>query len=421
MKENKKLKELMAFIIAATVCLSPLAVVPTASADCPYDCSDGMVSYWELNETVAGPVVDCYGSNDGTNNGAIINQPGQVATAYNFDGVDDYVDCGDVSELNSTSAFTICGWYKDINIGGHNRHFSKYNGGEYDISAATYSNRLYLEVGNGANTFAYWTGYSSTISSGEWYHAAFVFDGSGSTNEDKVKIYVNGVERSLIYSGTMPSTTADLSSHPFTISKSSTSWDGTIDEVAIYNRALSPSEVSIHYHAGLAGHGYCDPPTTAMYCFAVNYMSVIDKKKCGAKRDKIQIGGSLKLADGALSFDPELDDVSVTINGDEITIGPGLFDKKNFLRLEYYRFRGNIDDVWVQMNLNFDTCRWSVNLYGKDASDLVDSESVSIRLNIGSNSGSDDLEWSRNWKRRWIAIAKFIEWPPIRCCHRGCW
>ena len=37
---------------------------------------EGLVSVWGLNETSAGAVVDSYGTNDGTNNGATINQTG---------------------------------------------------------------------------------------------------------------------------------------------------------------------------------------------------------------------------------------------------------------------------------------------------------------------------------------------------------
>lgn len=51
------------------------------------------VSYWKLDEVAPGSVVDSQGANNGTNNGATINQAGQFGKSYLFDGLNDYVDC----------------------------------------------------------------------------------------------------------------------------------------------------------------------------------------------------------------------------------------------------------------------------------------------------------------------------------------
>jgi len=247
-------------VLAIAVSMFMAIVVGSVSASCP----SGMVSYWKLDDGSGTTASDYLGAYDGILKPAGLEPTwttlGKVNGALSFDGIDDYVDCGDITELNGVSAFTVVGWYKDNNMGGHNRHFDKGDGWDNDISGATYSNRLYIEVGNGANTYAYWSGYSTVISSGVWYHAAFVFDGSGAANADKTKIYVNGVERSLTFSGSMPSSTADLTGYSFTISKAVNPWDGDIDEVAIFNRALSVSEILDLYNKGLAGHGYCWPP-----------------------------------------------------------------------------------------------------------------------------------------------------------------
>ena len=87
--KNKFFKRLLIFAIAATMCMAILAVFPSVNADCP----SGMISYWKLDETSAGSVVDSVGSYPGTNNGATINQPGQVYTSYYFDS-SDTIDCG---------------------------------------------------------------------------------------------------------------------------------------------------------------------------------------------------------------------------------------------------------------------------------------------------------------------------------------
>jgi len=268
---NYKRNLILVLLFVSFMVASIDLTIPTASAGIPAE----MVSYWKLDETTGTTATDYVGTHDGTLKPPL-SEPtwttsGQVNGALSFDGIDDYVDCGDITELNSASGFTVLGWYKDDNIVGHNRHFDKGDGLDHDISGATYSSRLYIEVGNGANSYAYWSGYSSVISSGEWYHTAFVFNGSGATNADKAKIYVNGVERSLSFGGgSMPSSTADLTGYPFTISKAVNPWDGDIDEVAIFNRALSAIEILDLYDKGLAGHGYCWPPPVGGHWLPIN-------------------------------------------------------------------------------------------------------------------------------------------------------
>lgn len=212
--------------------------------------TNGLVAYWQLNDGSGTTATDTLGNYNGSlmpvGSEPAWTSSGKIGGALQFDGTNDYVDFGDITELNGASAFTIAGWYKDNDINGHNRHFDKGNGLDYDISAATYSGRLYLEVGNGANTYAYWSGYSSTISAGQWYHAAFVFDGSGATNTDKVKIYVDSIQRTLSFGGgSMPSIAPDLLSYAFELSKSAANqWKGAMDEIAVYNRVLSGSEIA---------------------------------------------------------------------------------------------------------------------------------------------------------------------------------
>jgi hypothetical protein len=67
-----------------------------------------------------------------------------------------------------------------------------------------------------------------------WYHITFTFDGS------TFKIYVNGVlENSIVHTGTMQSITGwDIGGRPGAVS-----FPGLIDEVSIYNRALSDAEI----------------------------------------------------------------------------------------------------------------------------------------------------------------------------------
>ena len=226
------------------------------SSTCTFECLSGMISYWRLDETSGTTAYDSYDSYDGTLNGGTW-APGQIWNGLSFDG-NDYVDLGDVTQLNSVSAFTIMGWIKQDSNTANERVFDKINNGNNDISVAPYGGKIYFEVGNGANSHGYWNGYSSNIPSGTWYHLAAVYDGSGATNADKAKIYVDGVERTMSFSGTIPATTANLAGYSFTLSRPGDDFNGMMDEVALYSRALSSSEILSHYNNGLAGNGYCE-------------------------------------------------------------------------------------------------------------------------------------------------------------------
>ena len=83
---------------------------------------------------------------------------------------------------------------------------------------------------------------------GEWYHVAFLLNHSV-----EKKIYINGEENNSATSG--PLTLESCGAQPTAIGANvrnpeTTSWDGLIDEVAIFNRTLSPQEIKDHYRRG---------------------------------------------------------------------------------------------------------------------------------------------------------------------------
>ena len=67
MEKNLKLNRLITISIIITFGFVSLSLIMPVSAICPDDCPNGMISYWYLDELVAGPVIDCYNGYDGTN------------------------------------------------------------------------------------------------------------------------------------------------------------------------------------------------------------------------------------------------------------------------------------------------------------------------------------------------------------------
>jgi len=127
-----------------------------------------------------------------------------------------------------------------------------------DIRFLQSTGKLSFRVGFGADT----AGEVEVISSGKivantWYHLAMVYDGSGSTNADKLKGYINGSPETLTFTGTIPSTTSNILNKRFDIGGNYTNKDGNklLDGVAIFNYPLSSSQVTTLYGSSSTGIG----------------------------------------------------------------------------------------------------------------------------------------------------------------------
>ena len=102
--------------------------------------------------------------------------------------------------------------------------------------------------------------YSSAISPKTWYYLTVVFDGSLADNATRLKIYVNGAAQTLTFEGTVPTslpTNDDLQyigSLGGSYSDDANPFNGQIDDVSIYNAALTVTQVTRNYKAGKGRH-----------------------------------------------------------------------------------------------------------------------------------------------------------------------
>ncbi len=216
------------------------------------------VSHWALDETSPGPVVDAVGGFNGTNNGATINQPGQFGTAYDFDGTSDYVNIGDLSAFNFdySTPFTVSAWVRRDGVGTRSvlskvNPNSPYDGwvvAQRTIGAnqalsfslgASDPNRLLIESDIG-------------IPGGALSHIVVTYDGSGTGAG--VKQYINGLPVSTVATRNNPVGTA-INAQPVTIGSyagANRFFDGLIDDVGVFNQALSFSQVRSVFQNGVA-------------------------------------------------------------------------------------------------------------------------------------------------------------------------
>jgi hypothetical protein len=205
--------------------------------------SSGLVGYWKFDEGSGTTATDSSGHN---NTGTLINGPtwttGKVGNALSFDGVDDYVSTLSNTSL-SPSIATISVWIKPNATQSTNTriiNIQDTSGKNYDLSILQSSYKIDFVNWNGSYASVDLAS-TSAVPPNEWTHIVVVV---GNQNN---RLYINGVlEASSTSSSTQPgSSILSIGRHL------TAGWyfNGFIDEVAIYNRALSTSEISVIYNA----------------------------------------------------------------------------------------------------------------------------------------------------------------------------
>ena len=216
-----------------------------------------LIGYWNLNNNS----LDSSGNgNDGTNNGGIQNVTGVVNGAYGFDGVDDYVEVGDIDISpfdGSSSEMTLSTWIKLNNISSENRFIIS----KYDSSAATnyMTFNFYTSSGKFGTSI-----YENTLDDAIdaitnntvfaediWYHIVAVIN----LSDQNIDLYVDGLEEASTITIVNTPPTVFANNHipvRIGVTRNAGGWagyfNGSIDEVAIYNRSLSEEEINKEYH-----------------------------------------------------------------------------------------------------------------------------------------------------------------------------
>ena len=183
---------------------------------------------------------------------------GTVDNVYSmeFDGVNDYIDVGLFSALNSATSVTVSLWFKSSTYSNLGRAISN-QAIEIYQAASAYSNtqgRFYYRLrGNFGNQFALLGGTSASgvgnLVDGNWHHLCVTFDNSTTT----AIVYEDGVA---VLTNTSVTGTLNSASSNLYIGSSGTTTnfiDGNIDEAAIWNTALSSDQVQEIYDATSTG------------------------------------------------------------------------------------------------------------------------------------------------------------------------
>ncbi|MBU6427178.1 hypothetical protein KGQ27_02965, partial [Patescibacteria group bacterium] len=221
---------------------SSLSVVPKISSRSQLaqvaDITNGLVGHWTFDEGSGATAADSSGNG---NNGTLVNGPawvaGKIGQALSFNGTNNLVSIPGSSIFDFQGDFTVSAWVKTTSSGAvvgralNNQSvlWRIYNGFfEYQTS--------------GANDFHAWP--PANYQDGNWHMVTAVVSGT------QAAFWVDGVSGTPVTISGIPA----LSGWPIYIgadrSDGLDAYAGTVDDVRVYNRALSASEIKQLYASG---------------------------------------------------------------------------------------------------------------------------------------------------------------------------
>jgi len=238
----------------AILAICPLLLTNAFAQSCAPP-QPSIIAWWPFDETSGSIANDIAGNNPGAYVNSPVPVPGEVAYALSFNGTN-YVGVVD-SPLWAlgTEDFTIEFWANfasppggstgepaaifignDEGGGDQNKWFFAIGGGhlEFHINSPTLGPQFFPIVP-----------FSPTV--GQWYHLAITRSGSTGT----YTIYINGVASgSAVNTNAIPTANAPLT---IAMAEDIGFMNGDLDEMTIYNQALSPSQIMAIFTAGSAG------------------------------------------------------------------------------------------------------------------------------------------------------------------------
>ena len=236
---------------------------------------ENLVAHWKFDEIFGDTMFDSSGNgNDGVFNGESFNDgaingaqrvTGRYLEGLQFDGVDDYVNFGDINVLDTPGYFTVLLWFKRntdrndaTNHGTDNVLIAQSSDGSndnFEIGTDGSNIEIYIDSSGFDGSRSYNAGILNSV----WYHLALTYD---KDNSNEAKLYLNGnlITQWSDWGGNLDSSGSSPLTAGIARPDKSNPWgdfDGIIDETRIYNRALDQTEIqeSMNSNYPVTGNG----------------------------------------------------------------------------------------------------------------------------------------------------------------------
>jgi len=199
--------------------------------------SSQLVAHWSFDQSSGTTLTDNSGNgHTGTISGSPTWGAGKIGNALTFKGTDN-IAVGNITQINNVSQVTLATWMKRAAVGA--KVFVGKQASNQDLGIEAYSDgKVYFDMSKGSSVYG-----TVTLNDTAWHHVALVFDGTQTGNANRLKAYVDGVQKTLTFSGTVGTTTT-TNTTAFNIGKMSGEYSsGQIDDTWLYARALTQAEV----------------------------------------------------------------------------------------------------------------------------------------------------------------------------------
>lgn len=208
------------------------------------DLTDDLVGYWSFDNLADVGHDDSNTGNNGILYGPTWTSSGKIGGCLDFNGQNNYVVVPYDSSLNLVNAFTVAAWFKSRDLSNNptvvGRRWETV-GTDYQYSIAIQPDGTFYGITENDYHYLGLFSDSGAIQLNEWYYGVYVYDGLSSI----YKLYLNGYLIDSNVSSIIPPSILDslffgrnaLSPMPASL------FNGCIDEIRIYNRALSQNEI----------------------------------------------------------------------------------------------------------------------------------------------------------------------------------
>ncbi len=200
----------------------------------------GLIGHWRFDDGSGTTAID---SSVSSNPGTLVNGPtwtaGRVGGAVSFDGTDDYVTVANEATYDVTGNLTVAAWIKVDTFTKQWQSIVTKGDSAWRLLRNNLTDALcFAGTGLTADT-VYGT---RNVNDGQWHHAVGVYDGT------RLSLYVDGtLDASAASTGAIGTNNYNVFIGE-NAQATGRQFDGLIDDVRVYNRALSATDVSALYY-----------------------------------------------------------------------------------------------------------------------------------------------------------------------------